>query len=334
MRVVGPAVAQLADQTGVLVRILDAGRNLDRARVVVVQVAHLEGELVDVLGRRVNLVGKHRKVTRRLQSLPRGGGYHKEIEDPRLCDRVVEHGAGHGVGESALAVGDHLGLDPLVHHHQQHLDACSLLLPRESLPKLLQLLSEHHLLLALRRAVSVNQQLLGVNASCFFEGFERLGDYFFQALGYLLVLLLGHAGVPLSSAGLVDGCIECQDGLTARLVKDVVSADHSGLPHKRHVADGPRHSAHFGHDLHDDLVHDRAQILAASNRLRDDHLVGQRLVGYHVGLYLGVKRSVVFLSRHDEHSRVDVGVQVLVNLLLPAGEVSVVALDLKQLWRG
>jgi len=239
------SATSFSNQRSKSVGVSDHGRLLDGTTHVVVSVAQLVGEGLDLVRRSGDAVIDH--------GVPGGSGHalagsnrHKvELVDVLVNDCGVDDGTWHWVLEASWLASEDPGVDPLggVDVHQLGGPQTE---SREGLFDLVDLSPANSLDLAFTNSVSVEDDLSWVGAVGSLEGFTGIGHTSAERVGsFLSNIVLDDTGRPVGGGRVVHGATECKDGPLSKIggVEHVQSTNHGRFVHERQVIDGPRNSS-------------------------------------------------------------------------------------------
>ena len=277
--------SSLTDERCQSVGVTDAGWFLDRTGNVVVGVAELVSEELNLVWALSNLVIEDCELGWCSHALLGGNGNKVELVGVLINDSGVDDSASSRVSEAADSTSEDSSVYTFasVDVHELGFYTSGL----DSSFNLVYLGDTHSLNLAFTDTVSVEDDTCGISAIVFLEGFHGILHTILEVVrSFLTNLILSCTRGPVSCGRLVHRGSKSEDGFLAKSsgVEDIHAHYHSGSGHERQVVNSPRYTTNFGVHLDQDLGDDRPQIFTFGdstvehNLRRDGVLFEQELL--------------------------------------------------------
>lgn len=299
--------------------ILDASRDLDAATHVVVGVAQLVGQQLDLVRACLDGVVDDGVVSGHDHALSCRSGDQVEAVLVLVSDGRVDTEAWQRVPVVSGVAREEPGVDSLVHVQEQELSVCASCSSQASLD-LSNLVLAHWQDLACRDSITVDDDPLGKRLVHLLEVLGGLAGDCVQGLSHFLAFLMEDRVGPELSGCWVNRSDEAQHRFLpeSSLMVDVHSADHRWLvSHEREVLNSPWDATNLGVDLDQDLGHDGANVLALADGGGENNLGWNWNLGEEESLHVVVEWALAFGARKQEHAGLDSGSHLAFDLLLP-----------------
>jgi len=239
------------------VGVADARGLLNSTRDVVVGVAELVSEELDLVWALLNLVIEDGELGRSSHALLGGDGNKVELVGVLINDGGVDDSTSCRVSETAYSTSEDSSVHALASVNVHELGVLTKSL--DSSLNLVYLGYTHSLNLAFTDTIAIEDDASGISAIVLFKGFHGILHTILEVVrSFLANLVLSCTSGPVSGGRLVHRGSESEDGFLSKSgrVEDIHAHDHSGGGHERQVVNSPRYSTNFGVHLNQDLRDD------------------------------------------------------------------------------
>jgi len=317
-----PFTSSFTDECCQSVGIADARRFLDRSRDIVVGVAELIGQELNLVRTLSNLVIEDGELGWCSHALLGSNGNKVELVGVFVNDCGVDDCASSRVSEAADSTSEDSSVYTFasVDVHELGFYTSSL----DSSFDLVYLGNTHSLNLAFTDTVTIEDDTSGISTIVFLESFHGVLHTILEIVrSFLANLILRCASGPVGCGGLVHRGSESEDRFLAKSsrVEDIHAHDHSGSGHERQVVNSPRYTTNFGVHLDQDLGHDRSQIFTFGDSTVEHNLRGDGILFEQELLEVIVQRASSFGSSQNHDYHLHSVVQLLDEFLLPRVEL-------------